>query len=293
MTDYIVQKGDTLTKIANATGMSISEIANKNGIKNVDKILIGQKLVLNDKPEQPSPAVSNPTNVNPDELQLQYEKLQAQYNDMQKSLADSQKENSKNLNWLEGGIVGGAMALGGQYAVKKAAPALTGTYHKAAEKTANAATTAKKKASSAKKTAVKNANKFVKTTTKKLKKTKNAAVRTYKRSENLLNGKRIQYKGQKIKLGKASKVLGKAAVPVTVVLSAAEIGYAYKEGGSKAAVKQGAKCATGIAAGWAGAKVGAAIGTAICPGIGTAIGGFIGGIGGYFLGDKIAGSVIG
>ena len=109
----------------------------------------------------------------------------------------------------------------------------------------------------------------------------------------LLKGKTVQYKGQKIKLGKATKVLGKAAVPLTVVTSAAEIGYAYKEGGAKAAAKQSVKSATGIAAGWAGAKIGAAIGTAICPGIGTAIGGFIGGIGGYLLGDKIADKVVG
>ena len=33
MADYIVQKGDTLTKIANATGLSVTEIAEKNGIK--------------------------------------------------------------------------------------------------------------------------------------------------------------------------------------------------------------------------------------------------------------------
>ncbi len=295
MADYIVQKGDTLTKIANATGLSVTEIAEKNGIKNIDRILIGQKLSLGETQQKPEQlAVTTPSDTSAEKLQAQYDKLQKQYENMQKSLASTrQNNNSKDFSWLKGGIAGGAMVLGGQYAIKKTTPTLTNAYHKGAKKVADTNAALQTKAKSATKTVSKNAHKIVKTTSKKLKKTKNNAVRTYKRSENLLKGKTVQYKGQKIKLGKATKALGKAAVPLTVITSAAEIGYAYKEGGTKAAAKQSVKSATGIAAGWAGAKIGAAIGTAICPGIGTAIGGFIGGIGGYLLGDKIADKVVG
>ena len=46
MADYTVQAGDTLTKIAKAHGTSVSELAKQNGIKDVNKIEIGQELSL-------------------------------------------------------------------------------------------------------------------------------------------------------------------------------------------------------------------------------------------------------
>lgn len=46
---YTVKKGDTLSSIANKTGVSVSELADLNDIKNVDKILEGQILELGDK----------------------------------------------------------------------------------------------------------------------------------------------------------------------------------------------------------------------------------------------------
>lgn len=46
MADYTVQAGDTLTKIAKAHGTSVSELAKQNGIKDINKIEIGQELSL-------------------------------------------------------------------------------------------------------------------------------------------------------------------------------------------------------------------------------------------------------
>lgn len=85
------------------------------------------------------------------------------------------------------------------------------------------------------------------------------------------------------KLATAGKVLGKAALPLTV---AAE---AYNIAKSNDKTKATAQAAGGIAGGLAGAKMGAVIGTAIAPGIGTAIGGFLGGLGGYIAGKWTAG----
>lgn len=41
---YIVQRGDALSKIARKLGVSVSYLANKNNIQNVDRISVGQKL---------------------------------------------------------------------------------------------------------------------------------------------------------------------------------------------------------------------------------------------------------
>lgn len=43
---YIVKKGDTLTKIANKYNTTVTKIAKSNGIKNVNRIYIGQKLIV-------------------------------------------------------------------------------------------------------------------------------------------------------------------------------------------------------------------------------------------------------
>ena len=46
MTNYTVQAGDTLSKIAKAHGTTVSELAKQNGITDVNKIEIGQELSL-------------------------------------------------------------------------------------------------------------------------------------------------------------------------------------------------------------------------------------------------------
>lgn len=44
--DYVVQRGDTLTQIASAYGISVSELAAANGISDPNRIMIGQQLAI-------------------------------------------------------------------------------------------------------------------------------------------------------------------------------------------------------------------------------------------------------
>lgn len=45
--NYIIKKGDTLSKIARETGMSVAELAKMNNIKDVNKIYAGASLIIN------------------------------------------------------------------------------------------------------------------------------------------------------------------------------------------------------------------------------------------------------
>ena len=45
-TTYTVKSGDTLTAIANKYGTTVNKIAADNGIKDVNKINVGQKLII-------------------------------------------------------------------------------------------------------------------------------------------------------------------------------------------------------------------------------------------------------
>lgn len=47
--EYVVKKGDNLTKIAKEYGTTVSELASLNKIKNVNKIAVGQKLIVPNK----------------------------------------------------------------------------------------------------------------------------------------------------------------------------------------------------------------------------------------------------
>lgn len=90
-------------------------------------------------------------------------------------------------------------------------------------------------------------------------------------------------------LGKATKLAGKAAVPLMLVSGVAEAAQGIANGDSG----QVGGAVGGMAGGWAGAASGAAIGTMVLgPGIGTAIGAAIGGIAGSELGSEL-GSWIG
>ena len=51
MTTYTVQAGDNLTKIAKAHNTTVEELARKNNIQDVNKILIGQKLSFGETTE--------------------------------------------------------------------------------------------------------------------------------------------------------------------------------------------------------------------------------------------------
>ncbi|MNJ45717.1 hypothetical protein D3C77_408250 [compost metagenome] len=84
-------------------------------------------------------------------------------------------------------------------------------------------------------------------------------------------------------MGKATKLAGKAAVPLMLVSGVAEAA----EGIANGDAGQVGGAVGGMAGGWGGAAAGAALGTMILPGIGTAIGGLIGGIAGSELGTEL------
>jgi LysM repeat protein len=52
---YVVQRGDTLFHIAQRFNTSISAIAQLNGIVNVDRIQVGQRLKIPGSPPRPNP----------------------------------------------------------------------------------------------------------------------------------------------------------------------------------------------------------------------------------------------
>jgi iron complex transport system substrate-binding protein len=64
---YVVKRGDTLTKIGKTHGISYTEIAKKNNIKNPNLIFVGQKLVIPKKPAagatKPPAGTTNPPSV--------------------------------------------------------------------------------------------------------------------------------------------------------------------------------------------------------------------------------------
>lgn len=84
-------------------------------------------------------------------------------------------------------------------------------------------------------------------------------------------------------LGKATKLVGKVAVPLMLVNGVARAA----EGVANGDADQVGGAVGGMAGGWGGAAAGAALGTMILPGIGTAIGGLVGGIAGSELGSEL------
>ena len=300
---YTIKAGDTLSNIAKANNTTVSELARINNIKNPNLIITGKTLKLKEEAKEEPVDDKKPTT--PENVEEEVEKLKKELEKTQ-NLINSQTTEQDSLNgWEVFGLGLGAYATG--KALEKSAPYVWQGAKKAGTTTCNTV----KKAYSTIKTNIKaiantvgekatagykTAKKAVTTKTKQVVKATQKEVKEIKklnhRANNILNGKRVQVNKAPIKLGKAGKILGKAAVPLTVAVSLVEVGRAYEKGGAKEATKTGAKCATGVATGWAGAKAGAVIGTAICPGLGTAIGSFVGGIAGYFAGEKLAEKVL-
>ncbi len=261
MTDYQVQNGDTLSKIAKTHNMSIKELAELNGIKDPDKIKAGQMLVF-------SPA-TNVTGISAD--------LQNDYNDELMTFGWGIRPETVDESPVAPAVaplspwaIGGAGAVAGVTATK---------LYPAAKKGA------------------KNAGRAIKGKAKHMVK---SAEQHYAFGKDAVQ-KGAKNVGCKVKAGYKSAIkVGNTKVapailkgakrfcgPVAAVFAAYDIGKAYKEGGTDAAVKQTVKTGAGLAGGWAGAKVGAAVGSLVGP-IGTVVGGVIGGIAGFFLGEKLA-----
>jgi preprotein translocase subunit SecG len=92
---------------------------------------------------------------------------------------------------------------------------------------------------------------------------------------------------------RATKLLGRAALPLTIALEAFNM-YSTEQDESLDRTEKNIKhteSVGGMGGAAAGGAMGAAIGTAIFPGVGTIIGGLIGGGLGYFLGGEISKTV--
>ena len=288
MADYTVQAGDTLTKIAKAHGTSVSELAKQNGIKDINKIEIGQELSLGkttasaQKPQQEQ-------TVGLDTLETQ------------------SKKDSTDL------VKGTALGFGAAYVgalvyddVKKHAPKVKAKTVKAY---AHMKATAKQNANAVKsfvaqkaKHAVKSAElhyafskdavqKGVKNTTNNIRtgvqstasKTKIVAGKAFHKAK--VGGRYTRFIANTKVAPKLIKCASRYATPLAIAF---EAGKCYKafDNGAVEGRKQIAKSTCSLAGGWAGVKIGASLGSFAGP-VGTVIGGVAGGILGYCLGEKL------
>lgn len=288
MADYTVQAGDTLTKIAKAHGTSVSELAKQNGIKDVNKIEIGQELSLG-KTTASAPKPQQEQTVGLDTLETQ------------------SKKDSTDL------VKGTALGFGAAYVganvyddVKKYAP-------KVKAKTVNAyahmKATAKQNANAVKsfvaqkaKHAAKSAElhyafgkdavqKGVKNTTNNIRtgvqsaasKTKNIAGKAIHKAK--VGGRYTRFIANTKVAPKLIKGASRYATPLAIAFEAGKCYKAFDNGAAEGR-KQIAKSTCSLAGGWAGAKIGASLGSFAGP-VGTVIGGVAGGILGYCLGEKL------
>ena len=313
MTNYTVQAGDTLSKIAKAHGTTVSELAKQNSITDVNKIEIDQELSLGKTTD------STPT---PHEEQTV-------------GLDSFEKKSAQNSNDISpfAYATGGAVAYGvGSKVLPKATSEARTLYSSA--KTGMEKAYAKMKATA--KHNAKAVRTFVAQKAKHAAKSaelhyafgKDAVQQGVQRSGNAVKnvannvaakarhaaksaelhyafGKDAVQKGAKNAINKAKvggrytrfiantkvapkliKGASRCAGPLAAIYGMYEVKTAYDKGGERAAVRQAVKTGGGLAGGWAGAKVGAAIGSFAGP-IGTVIGGVAGGILGYCLGEKL------
>ena len=288
MADYTVQAGDTLTKIAKAHGTSVSELAKQNGIKDVNKIEIGQELSLG-KTTTSAPQPQQEQTVGLDTLEVQ------------------SKKDSTDL--IKGTALGfGAAYVGAlvyddvkKYAPKAKAKTVKAYAHMKATAKHNANTVKSFVAQKAKHTAKsvelhyafgKDAvQKGVKNTTNKVKtkvqtataKTKTVAGRAVQKAK--VGGRYTRFIANTKIARKLIKGASRYAVPLAIAF---EAGKCYKafDNGTVEGGKQIAKSTCSLAGGWAGAKIGASLGSFAGP-VGTVVGGVAGGILGYCLGEKL------
>ena len=288
MADYTVQAGDTLTKIAKAHGTSVSELAKQNGIKDVNKIEIGQELSLGKTTASASKPQQEQT-VGLDTLETQ------------------SKKDSTDL------VKGTALGFGAAYVgahvyddVKKHAPKVKAKTVKAY---AHMKATAKQNANAVKSFVVQKAKhtaksaelhyafgkdavqKGVKNTTNNIRtgvhsaasKTKNIAGKAIHKAK--VTGRYTRFIANTKVAPKLIKGASRYATPLAIAFEAGKCYKAFDNGAVEGG-KQIAKSTCSLAGGWAGAKIGASLGSFAGP-VGTVIGGVAGGILGYCLGEKL------
>lgn len=273
MADYTVQAGDTLTKIAKAHGTSVSELAKQNGIKDVNKIEIGQELSLG-KTTVSAPKPQQEQTVGLDTLETQ-----------------SKKDSTDLVKTTALGF--GAAYLGAHVYddVKKYAPKVKAKTVKAY---AHMKATAKHNANAVKNFVAQKAGDAktkVKTTAMKTKtrvqtaaaKTKTVAGRAAQKAK--VAGRYTRFIANTKVAPKLIKGASRYATPLAIAFEAGKCYKAFDNGAVEGG-KQIAKSTCSLAGGWAGAKIGASLGSFAGP-VGTVIGGVAGGILGYCLGEKL------
>lgn len=289
MTNYTVQAGDTLSKIAKAHGTTVSELAKQNGITDVNKIEIGQELSFG-KTTASEPQVQQEQTVGLDTLEVQSKKDSTDlvkgtalgfgaayigthvYDDVKKYAPKAKAKTVKAYANMKATAKHNAKAVGNFVAQKAKHTAKSAELHYAFGKDA--------------------VQKGVKNTTNKVKtkvqtaaaKTKTVAGKAVLKAK--VGGRYTRFIANTKVAPKLIKGASRYAGPLAAVYGMYEVKTAYDKGGEKAAVKQAVKTGGGLAGGWAGAKIGAAVGSFAGP-IGTVIGGVAGGILGYCLGEKL------
>ena len=273
MANYTVQAGDTLSKIAKAHGTSVSELAKQNGIKDVNKIEIGQELSLGKTTASaPQPQQEQPVGL--DTLETQ-----------------SKKDSTDLFKTTALGF--GAAYVGAHVYddVKKYAPKVKAKTVKAY---AHMKATAKQNANAVKNFVAQKAGDAktkVKTTAMKTKtrvqtaaaKTKTVAGRAAQKAK--VAGRYTRFIANTKVAPKLIKGASRYATPLAIAFEAGKCYKAFDNGAVEGG-KQIAKSTCSLAGGWAGAKIGAAVGSFAGP-VGTVIGGVAGGILGYCLGEKL------
>ena len=288
MTNYTVQAGDTLSKIAKAHGTTVSELAKQNGITDVNKIDIGQELSFG-KTTASEPQVQQEQTVGLDTLEVQSKKDSTDlvkgtalgfgaayigthvYDDVKKYAPKAKAKTVKAYANMKATAKHNAKAVGNFVTQKAKHTAKSAELHYAFGKDA--------------------VQKGIKNTTNKVKtKVQTAAAKT-----KTVAGKAVQ----KAKVGgrytrfiantkvapKLIKGASRYAGPLAIAFEAGKCYKAFDNGAVEGG-KQIAKSTCSLAGGWAGAKMGAALGSFAGP-VGTVIGGVAGGILGYCLGEKL------
>lgn len=263
MADYTVQAGDTLSKIAKAHGTTVSELAKQNGIKDVNRIEIGQELSLG--------RTTAPVIQSQEESTIGLDSFEKQ-----------EKNNSYDV--AKGAAIGfGSCYLGSMIYddAKKYAP-------KIKTKTNNMKATARQNAQSVRNFLAQKAKHATKSAELHYAFGKDALQKSGKKTlqKAKVGGRYTRFVANTKVAPKLIKGAGRFAGPIAAIYGMYEVKSAYNKGGEKAAAKQAIKTGGGLAGGWAGAKVGAAVGSFAGP-VGTVVGGLIGGIGGYLLGEKL------
>lgn len=297
MSNYTIQAGDNLTRIAKANNTTVEELARINNISNPNKIQAGQTIKLFETPAQPV-AEETQTEVSYDGLEQELASMQNQLSQMQSQM-DNQENDLNTWEMFGLGLAGVATyktaektfpyAWNGAKSVAKATAKATKTAGKAVGNVAReTGSVALNSAQNLGGKIAQGAKHIAKKVELEYAFGKEAVKEGAQNASKAIN--RASKNGSRLMgVTKAGKVLTKASPFVATIVCTAEVVNAYNKGGTKAAVKQGAKSASGLACAAAGAKIGLMAGACTGPAAPFAVPFLIavGSIAGYFGGEKL------